>query len=604
MKIVCDACSAKYSISDDKVQGKVFKIRCKKCQNIIVVRGGAQAAEAAPAPAFEKETRVYDYGDGSAPAGDPGPEDQVWHVVVDQDQVGPLSVAEVQDKFMAGQIDAETYVWREGFADWLPLAQVDVFAGLAAGGTATGGSGAAAVSSMFGSTAMHDPGPRNDPADVFTSGPARAVPADDDDGDLFGRRGGGGPVVHSAQAPDAEAAKMRGQRNENSVLFSLNNLAQLASDSPKPAASASAMKAGGPAPGHAGGEGSGLIDIRSMATAYMGDRGGGAAKKPASMGVGSVDDLPVFSTASFSEPAVLMPMAGGRSSNNNKLLYGLIAGVAALAILAGVLIFVVLGNKDDKVAAKDDKKPETVAMGVGDKPAGDKPAGDKPTGDKPTGDKPAEGSAAPVAAGSAEPVKDTGTTPPPVTPDPATAKPDKPTTKPTTTSTKPDKPTTKPTTTTTKPDKPTTTKPDKPTTTVADSGSCEEVQCVLDGYARACCAKYKKGIKTSTDSIPEIWPGTSKPASGGGDLPASLDRDMISAGVAKVSGRAQSCGGQSSAKGRVKVWVKVGADGRVTSVTVKSTPDPALGSCVASAMQKATFGKTQSGGSFAYPFTF
>ena len=62
MKIVCDACQAKYSISDDKVQGKVFKIRCKKCSNIIVVRGGAGAAEPAPAPTQEKETRVYDYG--------------------------------------------------------------------------------------------------------------------------------------------------------------------------------------------------------------------------------------------------------------------------------------------------------------------------------------------------------------------------------------------------------------------------------------------------------------------------------------------------------------------------------------------------------------
>ena len=61
MKIVCDACQAKYSISDDKVQGKVFKIRCKKCSNIIVVRGGAGAQESAPAPQ-EKDTRVYDYG--------------------------------------------------------------------------------------------------------------------------------------------------------------------------------------------------------------------------------------------------------------------------------------------------------------------------------------------------------------------------------------------------------------------------------------------------------------------------------------------------------------------------------------------------------------
>ncbi len=61
MKIVCDACQAKYSISDDKVQGKVFKIRCKKCSNIIVVRGGA-SEQPQQAAAQEKDTRVFDYG--------------------------------------------------------------------------------------------------------------------------------------------------------------------------------------------------------------------------------------------------------------------------------------------------------------------------------------------------------------------------------------------------------------------------------------------------------------------------------------------------------------------------------------------------------------
>src|SRR5580693_608771 len=39
MKIVCDSCGTKYSIADEKVRGKVFKIRCKKCSHIIVVRG-------------------------------------------------------------------------------------------------------------------------------------------------------------------------------------------------------------------------------------------------------------------------------------------------------------------------------------------------------------------------------------------------------------------------------------------------------------------------------------------------------------------------------------------------------------------------------------
>jgi predicted Zn finger-like uncharacterized protein len=58
MKIVCDACQAKYSIADDKIQGKAFKIRCKKCNHIIVVKtggDGAAAASAAPAAASVAE---------------------------------------------------------------------------------------------------------------------------------------------------------------------------------------------------------------------------------------------------------------------------------------------------------------------------------------------------------------------------------------------------------------------------------------------------------------------------------------------------------------------------------------------------------------------
>ncbi len=58
-----------------------------------------------------------------------------------------MTVAEVQQRFAAGEIDGETFTWREGFADWLPLAQVDAFAALVASGSTTtagvGGGGAA-----------------------------------------------------------------------------------------------------------------------------------------------------------------------------------------------------------------------------------------------------------------------------------------------------------------------------------------------------------------------------------------------------------------------------------------------------------------------------
>src|SRR6185437_3234029 len=102
--------SAKYSIADDKVKGKVFKIRCKKCSNIIVVRGSGPGAagggggveDAPPAGFDQKETRVYDYGADGADGGVAAGDEAVWHIVVDQEQVGPVTVAEVQRRFGAG----------------------------------------------------------------------------------------------------------------------------------------------------------------------------------------------------------------------------------------------------------------------------------------------------------------------------------------------------------------------------------------------------------------------------------------------------------------------------------------------------------------------
>ena len=44
MKITCQACAAKYTIADEKVLGKVVKIRCKKCGATIVVNGNDPAA--------------------------------------------------------------------------------------------------------------------------------------------------------------------------------------------------------------------------------------------------------------------------------------------------------------------------------------------------------------------------------------------------------------------------------------------------------------------------------------------------------------------------------------------------------------------------------
>ena len=31
MKITCQSCQSKYTVSDEKVQGKTVKIKCRKC---------------------------------------------------------------------------------------------------------------------------------------------------------------------------------------------------------------------------------------------------------------------------------------------------------------------------------------------------------------------------------------------------------------------------------------------------------------------------------------------------------------------------------------------------------------------------------------------
>src|SRR5262245_2978611 len=105
MKIVCDSCGAKYSIADEKVQGRVFKIRCKKCGAAIVVRGDQGAAEVSSptaATAAPATGAGYDYN-----------AEAVWHVVVDGEQQGPFAPAQLGGMISAGQIGWDAYVWRE-----------------------------------------------------------------------------------------------------------------------------------------------------------------------------------------------------------------------------------------------------------------------------------------------------------------------------------------------------------------------------------------------------------------------------------------------------------------------------------------------------------
>ncbi|MEO6950379.1 MAG: GYF domain-containing protein, partial [Polyangia bacterium] len=309
MKIVCDNCATKYSIADEKVRGKVFKIRCKKCSHIIVVKGvEGEAAVDSAAPADE-----------AAPPEDAAPAGDGWHVVINGEQVGPLSPAEVRAKFSGGEIDAETFAWKEGFGDWQRLASIDEFSDLASAPPTNDMTRRTGSDDLFGggneaTSASNDlfggPG-----GDLFAgSAPAAAAPS----AGLFAqptapepaRRpaptpGFGNRAIEEAPAPIAAAPAegggkaMTGQRNENSVLFSLNNLQALASGGPSgPKAQAPSPNAAGidNRPGFANSqtEGSGLIDIRAMAAATL-------STSPSSSSSRN-NDLPAFSSAPVFSP--------------------------------------------------------------------------------------------------------------------------------------------------------------------------------------------------------------------------------------------------------------------------------------------------------------
>jgi predicted Zn finger-like uncharacterized protein len=335
MKIVCESCGAKYSIADEKVAGKVFKIRCKKCSAVIVVKGDNQE------DGGDEATRVFDYG-----------ADAIWHVVVAGDQQGPFAPRQIADMLAEAKIDWEAYVWREGMDGWQPAKDVEALVSAvmaeAEGGAPEPSAAANPYSSgrVFGGSSDMgaDPFAGDDGglSGVIGQSAKGSSGASSGAADLFAQAGRS-PFSGSAE-PEAKASMsngqrphvgeeaLTGQRNENSVLFSLSNLQALATGS------GSAPQSSRPKAGMAQGEGSGLIDIRALASASQTVQelktNGTAAKE-------SVQDLLAVggSTTAFSTASLAAPIAAESSSNTNRLLVGgLIAALVAILGLAGVLV--------------------------------------------------------------------------------------------------------------------------------------------------------------------------------------------------------------------------------------------------------------------------
>lgn len=137
MKFSCERCKTRYSIADERVRGKVLKIRCKNCEFVISVREGMdEAAASAPdAAAAERAARpttmAPSSGPSEAPPAAPPPQlEEEWYVAIDGQQAGPFILAEAQAWVAKHSLAADLHCWSEGFEDWLPVEKVSQLRGL------------------------------------------------------------------------------------------------------------------------------------------------------------------------------------------------------------------------------------------------------------------------------------------------------------------------------------------------------------------------------------------------------------------------------------------------------------------------------------------
>lgn len=607
MKIRCDNCGAKYSIADEKVKGKVFKIRCKKCSNIIVVRGATEEGEdPAGDDAYQGQGAAGGFGDTP-----------VWHLVIDREQVGPMTAAEVRDRFAAGEIDSETYTWREGFGDWVRLGNVDEFTDLAqvsAPAAAAPAPAAVAAPTPLASAPSEEAAWGGGPTPIAEQSWSPAGSPSTDGGGMFPNEAtaveanaaamaaaaSGGATredplfpdddVQSPAGPGDDAVPMTAQRGENSVLFSLSNLQALAMGgggrAPQSTASPSAGM-GGISPAASRGNGvmakqgsSGLIDIRALAPS-SGSGAIGGDPLPGIGGFAPVVAAPVMIPAPISErPAWLLPVALG-------------GGVVVLALIAVVVVLLI---RDPEPA-----KPPVIAAAP---TTGATVAGATATGTPATGT-PATGTPATGTPATGTPATGTPTTGTPAagaaTNAAVAAK--------------------------------------SPTAAVAENTASSKARSARRArssrHARkpsrparqtvvarapeppARSTRSRRGKDSLDDLIDDALGPKGKRNAGGSaaarpsrssapdpSLPETLGHSQIQSGMRRIKGHVQNCYDRFKVPGLANVQVTIEQSGRVSTTRVKGifsgTP---TGACVQAAVRRARFQKFRGKPiTFTYPF--
>ena len=334
MKITCESCGAKYTIADDKVRGRKVKIRCKGCGTPIVVDGQASSGGAEPVSSEAAPVSV------EPPASPSLSYEFEWSVNLSDTEQLTLSTQQIIERWHAGQITADAFVWREGMADWQPILESADLAPLLAEPARVAVGAEPSIEHLqparAESTSVRPAARAVQPRKSSRPAPAAArVTGGRAQGghDLFAsvaRAGGDDEEVHSSAPALPQAGsgrgteeKATGARNENSVLFSLDALKAGFSGSSKPEA---------PKPITASDDPFGM----GNAPALAGFGGGGTLSFSLSDNQNLLNAPPPPEPPRVA-PAAFSPSAPGASSQKRTILFaGLGVGLLAVGLALGL----------------------------------------------------------------------------------------------------------------------------------------------------------------------------------------------------------------------------------------------------------------------------
>jgi hypothetical protein len=134
VNVTCSQCGKRYALPDDRVAGKAsVKIRCKQCSNVMTVQIAPVSSSPSQSGRVPNEASPWDSESTKAmPSLNP---DDTWFAMLSGQQVGPMGIAELQEKVSQGIANLRTYLWKPSMADWKRAADVPELAQLFAVGT-------------------------------------------------------------------------------------------------------------------------------------------------------------------------------------------------------------------------------------------------------------------------------------------------------------------------------------------------------------------------------------------------------------------------------------------------------------------------------------